>query len=77
MRILEKIDNLMTTNIKLDELKFSHLKYVQNNDIGIFYRESETKIDIINYSYGYDHRDYDPIAIAKEVYKSPLYEVFT
>jgi len=72
MEILEKIDDLITDNIKLDEFKFSHLKYVENNDIGIFYRESDTKIDIINYSYGYDYRDYDPITIAKEVYKSSI-----
>jgi hypothetical protein len=70
MEILKKIDAIISENTVLKELKFSHLSYMKDYNIGIFYRETKNKFDIISYGFGYDHRDFDPITISKESLRS-------
>ena len=49
MEILKKIDDLISENIVVKELNFSHLPYMKDYNIGVFYRETKDKFDIISY----------------------------
>lgn len=62
----EQIEKLILKDINLIKLGFQHLEYMQDCSRAVFYRETEDKYDVINYGFGYDLRDLDPITVCKE-----------
>ncbi|WP_431244903.1 hypothetical protein ACQ9BO_12175 [Flavobacterium sp. P21] len=66
MEVFKIIDKAIVKNIDLQKFNFSHLNYMYDYNTGIFYKETETKIDVLSYGFNYDYRDNDPISISHE-----------
>jgi len=62
----EQIEKLILKDINLIKLGFQHLEYMQDCNRGVFYRETEDKYDAINYGFGYNLHNLDPITVCKE-----------
>lgn len=67
---LKEIDSLFIEDINLIKLDFYHLAYMKDHNLGIFYRESKERREIISYGFEYNYRNYDPIKMSTEKLRS-------
>lgn len=67
---LKEIDSLFVKDINLKNLDFYHLEYMKDHNLGIFYKETPQKREIISYGFEYNYRNYDPIKMPVEKFRS-------
>ncbi|MFK7033397.1 hypothetical protein [Flavobacterium oreochromis] len=73
MEIVNVLDKEIVSGLSITRLGFSHLPYDKDYNLGLFFKESENKIDIISYGIDYDYRKYNPISLSKEYFRAGIH----
>ncbi|MFK7004816.1 MULTISPECIES: hypothetical protein [Flavobacterium] len=73
MEILNSLDKEIVYGLSISRLGFSHLSYDKDYNLGLLFKDTKNKIDIITYGFGYDYRKYNPITVCKESFRAGIH----
>ncbi len=73
MEIENILDKEIASGLSISRLGFSHVSYDKDYNLGLLFKDTENKIDIITYGFGYDYRKYNPITLCKESFRAGIH----